>query len=164
MEFCIGSLSALIDAERTRYAYESLEDHGRDNSATFNYIRNIKTREKAIMEFFGEFGINPYFFQDLHAESVNAAQQKVMYCGFYPFEAFNKDEILAVIGRRDEQEDFSEMINTDFGFELAFENWNDQPALYFEANLPWMLLPAIEKAKYDNQTKLPEIDVRSLEL
>lgn len=164
MEFCIGSISAQLDVEGTRRAYESLEDHGRDSSATFNFIRNIKTREKAITEYFGALGINPYFFQDLHAESVNAAQQTIMYCGFYPMEAFNQDEILAIIDRRDEQEDCSEMISTEFGFELAFERWNDQLALYFEVNLPWMLMPAIEKGKYDNQTVLPVIEVGSLEL
>lgn len=164
MELRIGAISALVDAEGTRNAYKSLENHGRDNSATFNYIRNIKMREKAIKEFFGVFGIDPYLFQDLHAESVNAAQQTVMYCGFYPLEAFNQNEILAIIDRRDEQEDFSDAISTEFGYELAFENWNDQLALCFEVNFPWMLMPAIEKGKYDNQTKLPQIDIRALEL
>lgn len=164
MKFTIGSISALIDTEGTRKAYKSLENHGRDNSATFNFIQNMKARETAVRELFGAFGIDPYLFQNLHAESVNAAQQTVMYCGFYPLEAFNKDEILEIIDRRDEQESYSETTSTEIGFELAFENWNDQLAFYFEVNLPWLLTPEIAKGKYDNQTTLPEIDVRALEL
>lgn len=164
MNFTTGTVSAQVETERTKSLYMGLEDRGKESIVAFNYAKNIKMREAAIREFFDAWGIDPYRCQGLHVESVNAKQQMVAYCGFFPICASNEKEILKTIDLMNEQEVFLETLNTDFGFDLTFNRWENHLALYFEANLPWLLTPAIEKTKYENKAIIPDIDMKTLSL
>lgn len=162
MKKLLKNLNDHADPEGTRILYASLDNHSKDNAAAYNFAKNIAKRESFIKEYFDALGIDPYLFQDLYVSGVNAYQQTVLYWGIYPVKLANNDEVLRFILQRNEKDEPAEMIHTPFGFTLFLDECESGIAIWFEADLPWLLSPNIKRARYENKTVLPEIDVKSL--
>lgn len=141
MEYSIGNVKVLIDVEKTKSMYQSFERHLKDSSAAINYTRNVKLRLDALQCYFEPLGIDPFSFQDLQVESIDALKQMVCYCGFYPIEVENKEVLLSAIADSIEKDGFQDSILTDFGYELSFEEWNGMAAIFFFVKLPWLYFP-----------------------
>lgn len=164
MKYSIGSLQAIIDVEKTANLYKVLNRHAWDNAATFNFAKTLTEIEPAVVGYFGTLGIDPYAFQDLFAEGVNAREQMIEYSGYYPFVATNEKELLSALDERDEREDLYEVIRADFGFDISFVMWNGHVSLFFSNVMPWLLTPELIKGKYINWDRIPEMDVKALSL
>lgn len=162
MNISLKDINRYADVKGTKALYAALDNHGKENAAAYNFSQNIAMRECAVTEYFNALGVNPYLFQVLYVESVDAAQQTVLYWGVYPLKVFNKEEALQFIHCRNEKDDSIESIHTAFGFTLFLDEWKEDVAIYFEASLPWLMSPSIEKAKYENNPTLPVIDVKEM--
>lgn len=116
MNMSLKNITQYVDSEGTRALYNSLINYSKDNSAAYNFTKNITAREHAVKEFFDILGIDPYKVQELYVESIDASRQTILYWGLYPLRLRNESEILRFIRRRNEDDSFVEMIHTSFGF------------------------------------------------
>lgn len=164
MNYRIGRICVSVDVPRTEKLYRTLEQHLRDGSAAINFARNTKLRGEALQNYFAPLGVDPFSFQDLQVEGINAQMQTVFYCGYYPLETENAKDILSVLRENTEKDILPDVIQTDFGYELSFENWNDLVAICFSAELPWLFSKPIEMSRYENQVRLPVLDLSETDI
>ena len=162
MNIPLKNITRFVDPERTKALYGSLVNHSKESAAAYNFAKNLAMRERFVKEYFDPLGINPYLFQHLYVSGVNTYQQTVLYWGNYPVRLSNNDEVLCSIFQRNERDELAEVIQTSFGFTLFLDAWDGEIAICYEANLPWLLSPSIEKSKYENKFVLPEIDMENL--
>lgn len=164
MKYAIGSLQAIVNVEKTADLYKLLNRYGWDSAASFNFAKALKEIEPAAVGYFGTLGIDPFAFQDLFVESVDAKERMIEYSGYYPIVTENETELLSALNMRNDQEDLYEAIITDFGFDISFAIWDGHVSLFFSNSMPWLLTPDLIKGKYENRNRVPEIDIRGLPL
>lgn len=90
---------------------------------------------KYTIGYFGTLGIDPFAFQDLFTESVDAREKIIEYSGYYPFVADNETELLSALNMRNEQEDLYDAISTDFGFDISYSIWDGHVSLFFSNSI-----------------------------
>lgn len=103
--------------------------------------------------FFARYGIDLKKVQGLYIETINSQRQMITYSGYYPIICSNEEKVLWRI----KQEECSKSLETEHGFELSLDEWEDHPAIFFTVEFPWLFMPPICSDHYQNRTKLPVI-------
>lgn len=156
-EYYVGSVYGDIDIEKTRAIYTSLPMPCEHDSAAINFRQNLLMREQDADPYLRQLGMDLFKYQKLSVVSINRPVQTVTYCGCYPICVQNSDSIQEALAVLNETEMELRGNITDFDFEFNFEYIDNQVVLFFWADLPWLFMPPIQKSRYENKVRLPQI-------